>query len=530
MNFDYKNRTLRVFTAFSGYDSQCLALKRLSKDFPGFKYELVGWSEIDRDAIKAHNILFPECADKNYGDISMIDWNEVPDFDLLTYSSPCFTAGTKVRTKDGFKNIEDIQVGDEVVSHTGEYRKVIDTMSHEYSGMYLVEITGCEKNRRNGNALQHLIRCTPNHKFYVREKDSDKLVWKEIGRLEEGDMLYEYRRYWNDAVDMKWYVPDYFKLVEITEPVTVYNLSVEIDESYNVCDIIVHNCTDFSLAGRQQGGEEGSGTRSSLLWEVRKCIEAKKPKFLLLENVTALVSKKFYPLFMKWVDTVGSYGYESFWDTLNAKQYGVPQNRDRVFLVSIRKETSDEIINYNFPNPLNTDCKMEDILDDVKDSQYFINQEKVNEWSKENEKRIIEYVAERNNLSPDDLSIENSDNEEIKDETPVKLSEEEKVNEEKMIEEIIEETLDVSTLAKKPNKKKKEKTPLRGGHMVTQIPTPLTSNGDIPTLMATGYESANYKNWYSVGHFPKLGILEVWNDGSDVVMDYSHDTKTNTLL
>jgi hypothetical protein len=48
--------------------------------------------------------------------------------------------------------------------------------------------------------------------------------------------------------------------------------------------------------------------------------------------------------------------------------------------------------------------------------------------------------------------------------------------------------------------------------------------------MATGYESANYKNWYSVGHFPKLGILEVWNDGSDVVMDYSHDTKTNTLL
>ena len=66
--------------------------------------------------------------------------------------------------------------------------------------------------------------------------------------------------------------------------------------------------------------------------------------------------------------------------------------------------------------------------------------------------------------------------------------------------------------------------------MVTQIPTPLTSNGDIPTLMATGYESANYKNWYSVGHFPKLGILEVWNDGSDVVMDYSHDTKTNTLL
>lgn len=79
---------LRVFTAFSGYDSQCLALNRL-RETHGVYYELVGISEIDKDAIKAHNALFPDAADKNFGDISKIDWSSVPDFDLFTYSSPC---------------------------------------------------------------------------------------------------------------------------------------------------------------------------------------------------------------------------------------------------------------------------------------------------------------------------------------------------------------------------------------------------------------------------------------------------------
>ena len=92
---------LRVFTAFSGYDSQCLALNVLNREYPVypvrpgekaepmFDYDLVGWSEIDKYAIKAHNALFPEWSDRNYGDISKIDWNTVPDFDLFTYSSPC---------------------------------------------------------------------------------------------------------------------------------------------------------------------------------------------------------------------------------------------------------------------------------------------------------------------------------------------------------------------------------------------------------------------------------------------------------
>lgn len=81
---------IKVFTAFSGYDSQCVALDRLSSNNPQqFSYELVGWSEIDQYAIKAHNALYPQWAGRNYGDISKIDWSAVPDFDLFTYSSPC---------------------------------------------------------------------------------------------------------------------------------------------------------------------------------------------------------------------------------------------------------------------------------------------------------------------------------------------------------------------------------------------------------------------------------------------------------
>lgn len=85
---------VRVFTAFSGYDSQCLALERAD-----IEYDLVGWSEIDKFAIKAHDTLFPQFKDRNYGDISKIDWETVPDFDLFTYSSPCqdFSIAGKMR-------------------------------------------------------------------------------------------------------------------------------------------------------------------------------------------------------------------------------------------------------------------------------------------------------------------------------------------------------------------------------------------------------------------------------------------------
>lgn len=90
---------VRVVTLCSGYDSQCLALERLKRNYPQFDYDLVAWSEIEESAIKAHNALFPQWADRNLGDMTKIDWEQVPDFDLLFYSTPCFVAGTLILTK-----------------------------------------------------------------------------------------------------------------------------------------------------------------------------------------------------------------------------------------------------------------------------------------------------------------------------------------------------------------------------------------------------------------------------------------------
>lgn len=80
---------IKVFEAFAGYGSQMMALRRLSKHSPNLEFELVGWSEIDYHAIQAHNAVWEDDKDKNFGDICKIDWSKVPDFDLFTYSFPC---------------------------------------------------------------------------------------------------------------------------------------------------------------------------------------------------------------------------------------------------------------------------------------------------------------------------------------------------------------------------------------------------------------------------------------------------------
>lgn len=209
-----KENPLRVVTLCSGYDSQLMAIRNL-----GIPYECIGWSEIDKYAIRAHNAVFPEIADRNLGDMTKIDWSNVDDFDLLFYSTPC---------------------------------------------------------------------------------------------------------------------------------------------------------TDFSNAGKQAGGEEGSGTRSSILWYTRHAIIEKKPKYLVMENVKALVSGKFITLFRKWLDELTEYGYTNFCQVLNAKDYNCPQNRERIFVVSILGDAW-----YNFPDPMPLELKLKDILEEEVDEKYYLDQSRV---------------------------------------------------------------------------------------------------------------------------------------------------------
>ena len=136
-------------------------------------------------------------------------------------------------------------------------------------------------------------------------------------------------------------------------------------------------CTDISNSGIQKGFEKGSGTRSSLLWECEKTIKIKRPKYLLLENVKALVSKKFLSHFHEWCALLDSYGYKSFYKVLNACDYGVPQNRERVFMVSILRTEDDPDPQYYFPKPFELDRCLKDVLEEDVDEKYYLKQSQV---------------------------------------------------------------------------------------------------------------------------------------------------------
>lgn len=143
-------------------------------------------------------------------------------------------------------------------------------------------------------------------------------------------------------------------------------------------------CTDISGAGLQKGFDEGSGTRSSLLWECKKVIEGKKPKYLLMENVKALVSKKFKPTFDKWCEWLEVQGYTNYWQVLNAKDYGVPQNRERVFMISILGVHNP----YRFPGKQELHIRLKDVLDKEVDSKFYLKEDKIAQFLKNVDSKI----------------------------------------------------------------------------------------------------------------------------------------------
>ena len=144
-------------------------------------------------------------------------------------------------------------------------------------------------------------------------------------------------------------------------------------------------CTDISNAGLQKGLSEGSGTRSSLLWECCRAIEKKMPKYLLMENVKALMSQKFLPEFYRWRDYLFGLGYESFAMVMNAKDYGIPQNRERVFMVSILREDENDVPSFRFPQPIPLELRLKDILEEEVDDKYVLSETAIQGFLKHNE-------------------------------------------------------------------------------------------------------------------------------------------------
>lgn len=176
-----------------------------------------------------------------------------------------------------------------------------------------------------------------------------------------------------------WYP---FNKIEKAENEVVYDLTVSGNHSFVVNNAIVHNCQDFSTAGKQKGiyNADGSLTRSGLLKHVERLLTdsvlfGTQPKYLLMENVKGLVSKKFKPNFLKWLDKLEELGYNNYWQVLNAKDYGIPQNRERVFVVSIRKDIDNN--GYVFPEKIPLELRFKDVLEPIVEEKYYLSPDRV---------------------------------------------------------------------------------------------------------------------------------------------------------
>lgn len=139
-------------------------------------------------------------------------------------------------------------------------------------------------------------------------------------------------------------------------------------------DLIIHGspCQDFSIAGLGMGGDKDSGTRSSLMYETLRIVEKIKPKYVIWENVKNLLSQKHRHNFDAYLEAMEGLGYANSYKVLNAKDYGIPQNRERVFTVSILNGKK-----FEFPEPIPLERKLIDMLEDNVDEKYYLSDDQV---------------------------------------------------------------------------------------------------------------------------------------------------------
>lgn len=417
----------------------------------GFK--CVFSSEFDKYAQQTYEANFGV---KPHGDITKINEKDIPDHDVLIGGFPCFIAGTMVLTMDGYKPIEEVIVGDEVLTHLGRWRKVTATMKKSNAEVITV-----------WSSVPPGITCTKEHPFYIKrtrdsepefvkaeelkpgmflgqvlpEEQNDDIsleMWHLVGSMaKDGHMLNflpyirnrrilgtmfslpsskirEFiRGYFSDFLHKQHAMP-YDSLLQkslnlsighliqkgygkingfvfnpnllendgIDESIghvdgrygwkpykfsipagiaTVYNISVEEDESYIADGAIVHNCQAFSLAGKKLGFNESRGT---LFFDVARIIKEKQPKVFVLENVKNLKTHDNGKTFQVIFNTLKELGYFVHYKILDASHL-VPQHRERIFIVGFKEQ-----VNFNFPDTSGEKKKLRDILEKEIDPKY----------------------------------------------------------------------------------------------------------------------------------------------------------------
>lgn len=171
----------------------------------------------------------------------------------------------------------------------------------------------------------------------------------------------------------------------------IHAKDLEITDKDKYCYLMTYSfpCTDLSVAGKMKGmskddWQNGNSTRSGLLWEVERILKEmtkeELPDILLMENVPQVHAEQNKADFDNWCNFLRSKGYINHWQDLNAKDYGIPQNRDRCFMVSI---LSDNFIDFNFPKPVKLEKVMRDFLEESVDEKYYIKNEKAQKLIKD---------------------------------------------------------------------------------------------------------------------------------------------------
>jgi DNA (cytosine-5-)-methyltransferase len=143
-------------------------------------------------------------------------------------------------------------------------------------------------------------------------------------------------------------------------------------------------CQDISIAGRMEGIKKG--TRSGLYYEGYKILKAKRPGISIIENVKNLTSKRFKEQFETILKDIEELGYNNYWQVLNAKNYSVPQNRERIFIVSIRKDIDKN--NFVFPSSVELKLKLKDLLEDTVDDKFYLTENGIGRLIKKNNKLL----------------------------------------------------------------------------------------------------------------------------------------------
>lgn len=163
-----------------------------------------------------------------------------------------------------------------------------------------------------------------------------------------------------------------FKTSDI-QNLTASDLEIKDKDKYEYIMTYSYPCTDISIAGKKEGMERNSGTRSSLLWEVERLLKEcdNKPQILLMENVRECHNGKNAPLFFEWTSFLRSIGYKNFYTDMDAKNYGIPQTRKRCFMLSIL----DENAYYEFPQACGLNYSVKEFLEDKVDKKYYVKEE-----------------------------------------------------------------------------------------------------------------------------------------------------------